>query len=90
MRKLLNSLNPYYSIRAARYIGQGLMITLSHANRLQDTNQEIEFQLFAETYQLLEPLINEKDAVYESLTYSAELYVSTGLIWKQIYSIPDK
>jgi len=43
---------------------------------------EIEFQLFVETYQLVEPLIKERDDVYESLTYSSELYVSAGLIWK--------
>lgn len=49
---------------------------------MEDTDQEIEFQLFVETYQLAEPLIKEKDAVYESLTYSSELYVSAGLIWK--------
>ena len=30
----------------------------------------------------LEPLIKERDAVYESLTYSSELYVPAGLIWK--------
>lgn len=35
-----------------------------------------------ETCQLVEPLIKERDAVYESLTYSSELYVSAGLIWK--------
>jgi DNA-directed RNA polymerase subunit beta len=31
---------------------------------------------------LVEPLIEERDAVYESLTYSSELYVSAGLVWK--------
>jgi DNA-directed RNA polymerase subunit beta len=35
-----------------------------------------------ETYQLVEPLIKERDAVYKSRTYSSELYVSAGLIWK--------
>ena len=35
-----------------------------------------------ETYQLAEPLIKEKDAVYEVLTYSSELYVSAGFFWK--------
>ena len=45
-------------------------------------DQEIEFQLFVETYQLVEPLIKERDAVYESLTYSSELYVPAVLIWK--------
>ncbi|KAF4360001.1 hypothetical protein F8388_004508 [Cannabis sativa] len=49
---------------------------------MEDTDQEMEFQLFVETYQLPEPLIKERDAIYESLTYSSELYVSAGLIWK--------
>nr|AUT83621.1 RNA polymerase beta subunit [Geranium pusillum] len=55
----------------------------------QDVDEDVEkdvdvhFRLFAETYQLVEPLIKERDAVYESLTYSSELYVSAGLIWKR-------
>ncbi|KAL2943819.1 DNA-directed RNA polymerase subunit beta [Bienertia sinuspersici] len=39
-----------------------------------------------QTYQLAVPLIKAKDAVYESLTYSSELYVSAGLICKSISS----
>ena len=35
-------------------------------------------------------MINEKDAVYESLTYSAELYVSAGLIWKSSRDIQEQ
>ncbi|KAL3648386.1 hypothetical protein CASFOL_007810 [Castilleja foliolosa] len=50
--------------------------------KIEDTDHEIEFQLFVERYQLVEPLIKERNAVYESLTYSSELYVSAGLIWK--------
>lgn len=65
-----------------RFIDQGLTEELSKFPKMEDTDQEIEFQLFVETYQLAEPLIKEKDAVYESLTYSSELYVSAGLIWK--------
>ncbi|WVZ26796.1 hypothetical protein V8G54_000098 (mitochondrion) [Vigna mungo] len=65
-----------------RFIDRGLTEGLFKFPKIEDTDQEIEFQLFSETYQLLEPLINEKDAVYESLTYSAELYISAGLIWK--------
>ena len=45
-------------------------------------DQDIQFQLFVETYQLVEPSIKGKDVVYESLTYSSELYISAGLIWK--------
>ena len=65
-----------------RFIDQGLTEELSKFPKIEDTNQEIEFKLFVETYQLVEPLIKERDAVYESLTYSSELYISAGLIWK--------
>nr|YP_010231273.1 RNA polymerase beta subunit [Passiflora xishuangbannaensis]QSV37342.1 RNA polymerase beta subunit [Passiflora xishuangbannaensis] len=65
-----------------RFIDQGLREELSKFPKMEDADQEIEFQLFVETYQLVEPLIKERDAVYESLTYSSEFYVSAGLIWK--------
>nr|YP_009436934.1 RNA polymerase beta subunit [Cyphia tortilis]ATG27309.1 RNA polymerase beta subunit [Cyphia tortilis] len=65
-----------------RFIDQGLTEELSKFPKIEDPDQKIEFHLFAETYQLLEPLIKERDAVYESLTYSSEFYVSAGLIWK--------
>ncbi|KAF4387306.1 hypothetical protein F8388_016715 [Cannabis sativa] len=65
-----------------RFIDQGLTEELYKFPKMEDTDQEIEFQLFVETYQLAEPLIKERDAVYESLTYSSELYVSAVLIWK--------
>nr|ART64964.1 RNA polymerase beta subunit [Gynostemma pentaphyllum] len=65
-----------------RFIDHGLTEELSKFPKIEDTDQEIEFQLFVETYKLVEPLIKERDAVYESLTYSSELYVSAGLIWK--------
>nr|YP_010458312.1 RNA polymerase beta subunit [Salacia menglaensis]UUA69850.1 RNA polymerase beta subunit [Salacia menglaensis] len=65
-----------------RFIDHGLTEELSKFPKIEDTEQEIEFQLFAETYQLLEPLIKERDAIYEAITYSSELYVSARLIWK--------
>nr|YP_010154141.1 RNA polymerase beta subunit [Corydalis hsiaowutaishanensis]QQW51974.1 RNA polymerase beta subunit [Corydalis hsiaowutaishanensis] len=65
-----------------RFIDQGLMEELYKFPKIEDTDQETEFQFFVETYQLVEPLIKERDAVYESLTYSSELYVPAGLIWK--------
>nr|YP_009432802.1 RNA polymerase beta chain [Cassytha filiformis]BBA53353.1 RNA polymerase beta chain [Cassytha filiformis] len=65
-----------------RFIDQGLTEELHKFPKIEDTDQEMEFQLFVSTYQLLEPLIEERDAVYESLTYSSELYVSAGFIWK--------
>nr|VDD24442.1 unnamed protein product [Brassica rapa] len=66
-----------------RFIDQGLIEELSQFPKIEDIDHEIEFQLFVETYQLVEPLIKERDAVYELLTYSSELYVSAGLIWKK-------
>nr|QWL16690.1 RNA polymerase beta subunit [Plantago afra]QWL16861.1 RNA polymerase beta subunit [Plantago indica] len=65
-----------------RFIDQGLTEELSKFPKMEDTDQEIEFHLFGERYQLVEPLIKERNAVYESLTYSSELYVCAGLIWK--------
>nr|YP_010392340.1 RNA polymerase beta subunit [Campanula pallida]UPX07948.1 RNA polymerase beta subunit [Campanula pallida] len=65
-----------------RFIDQGLTEELSNFPKIEDPDQKMEFQLFMETYQLVEPLIKERDAVYESLTYSSEFYVSAGLISK--------
>ena len=65
-----------------RFINQGLVEEFHKFPKIEDTDQEIEFQLFVERYQLVEPLIKERDAVYESLTYSSELYVPAGLILK--------
>nr|WMW14573.1 RNA polymerase beta subunit [Tripterygium hypoglaucum] len=65
-----------------RFIDHGLTEELYKFPKIEDTEQEIEFQLFAETYQLVEPLIKERDAVYEAITYSSELYVSARLMWK--------
>nr|YP_010712851.1 RNA polymerase beta subunit [Corydalis semenowii]WDA93596.1 RNA polymerase beta subunit [Corydalis semenowii] len=65
-----------------KFIDQGVMEELYKFPKIEDTDQETEFQFFVETYQLVEPLIKERDAVYESLTYSSELYVPAGLIWK--------
>nr|YP_009991000.1 RNA polymerase beta subunit [Lilium apertum]YP_009991083.1 RNA polymerase beta subunit [Lilium gongshanense]QQD79336.1 RNA polymerase beta subunit [Lilium souliei]QHD45562.1 RNA polymerase beta subunit [Lilium apertum]QHD45896.1 RNA polymerase beta subunit [Lilium gongshanense]UYS92954.1 RNA polymerase beta subunit [Lilium apertum] len=64
------------------FINRGLAEEFHKFPKIEDTDQEIEFQLFVERYQLVEPLIKERDAVYESLTYSSELYVPAGLIWK--------
>nr|YP_010716828.1 RNA polymerase beta subunit [Zingiber orbiculatum]YP_010717176.1 RNA polymerase beta subunit [Zingiber yingjiangense]QLD95733.1 RNA polymerase beta subunit [Curcuma flaviflora]WDQ40724.1 RNA polymerase beta subunit [Zingiber orbiculatum]WDQ41072.1 RNA polymerase beta subunit [Zingiber yingjiangense] len=65
-----------------RFINKGLTEEFHKFPKIEDTDQEIEFKLFVERYQLVEPLINERNAVYESLTYSSELYVPAGLIWK--------
>nr|QYK18203.1 RNA polymerase beta subunit [Acianthera recurva] len=73
-----------------RFINQGLTEEFHKFQKIEDRDQEIEFQLFAETYQLVEPLIKERDAVYESLTYSSELYVPAVLIWKTGRSMQEQ
>nr|YP_010163293.1 RNA polymerase beta subunit [Kotschya aeschynomenoides]QRI61085.1 RNA polymerase beta subunit [Kotschya aeschynomenoides] len=73
-----------------RFIDQGLREELYKFPKIEDPDQEIEFKLFAETYELVEPFLKEKDAVYESLTYSSELYVSAGLIWKSSKDIQEQ
>nr|YP_010953473.1 RNA polymerase beta subunit [Taeniophyllum pusillum]YP_010953547.1 RNA polymerase beta subunit [Chiloschista viridiflava]WMQ76912.1 RNA polymerase beta subunit [Taeniophyllum pusillum]WMQ77060.1 RNA polymerase beta subunit [Chiloschista viridiflava] len=73
-----------------RFINQGLTEEFHKFQKIEDRDQEIEFQLFVETYQLVEPLITERDAVYESLTYSSELYVPAILIWKTGKNIQEQ
>nr|QYB23365.1 RNA polymerase beta subunit [Hedysarum polybotrys var. alaschanicum] len=73
-----------------RFIDRGLTDELFKFPKIEDIDQEIEFQLFVETYQLVEPSIKEKDAVYELLTYSSELYISARLIWKNGRDIQEQ
>nr|YP_009860319.1 RNA polymerase beta subunit [Santalum album]QKD76320.1 RNA polymerase beta subunit [Santalum album]QKV09733.1 RNA polymerase beta subunit [Santalum album]UIE10441.1 RNA polymerase beta subunit [Santalum album]WFF44486.1 RNA polymerase beta subunit [Santalum album]WFF44990.1 RNA polymerase beta subunit [Santalum album] len=73
-----------------RFIDQGLAEELDKFPKIDDTDQEIEFQLVVETYQLVEPSRKERDAVYESLTHSSELYVSARLIWKTNKDIQEQ
>nr|YP_010410344.1 RNA polymerase beta subunit [Cycas falcata]YP_010410779.1 RNA polymerase beta subunit [Cycas edentata]YP_010411127.1 RNA polymerase beta subunit [Cycas sundaica]UCU08338.1 RNA polymerase beta subunit [Cycas glauca]UDY71815.1 RNA polymerase beta subunit [Cycas circinalis]URF35006.1 RNA polymerase beta subunit [Cycas sp. Sulawesi 11333]URF36398.1 RNA polymerase beta subunit [Cycas seemannii]URF36920.1 RNA polymerase beta subunit [Cycas rumphii] len=63
-----------------RFIDQGLIEELQNFPKIEDTDQEIESQLFGNKYELAEPLIKERNAVYQSLTYSSELYVPARLI----------
>lgn len=73
-----------------RFINQGLSEELSHFPIIEDIDQEFEFQIFGEQYQLAEPLLKERDAVYQSITYSSDIYVPAqlkkkkGKIQKQI------
>nr|AKZ30238.1 RNA polymerase beta subunit [Goodenia ovata] len=68
----------------SRFIDQGLKEELSKFPKIEDRDQKIFFHLFSETYQLVEPQITERAAVYASLTYSSRLYISARLIWKSI------
>ncbi|KAG4215131.1 hypothetical protein ERO13_A01G160850v2 [Gossypium hirsutum] len=61
---------------------RGLIEKLYKFSKIEDIKQEIEFQFFVETYQLVGSLIKKRNVVYESVTYSSKLYESSRLIWK--------
>nr|ADD31199.1 RNA polymerase beta subunit protein [Gonopterodendron arboreum] len=73
-----------------KFIDRGLIEELYKFQKIEDADQEIEFQLFVETYKLVEPSITERDAIYQSLTYSSELHVSAGLIWKTVRGMQEQ
>nr|YP_009561319.1 RNA polymerase beta subunit [Selaginella vardei]QAR48740.1 RNA polymerase beta subunit [Selaginella vardei] len=58
-----------------RFINRGLREELYDFPRIEDMDQGIGLQSFGGQYYVVEPLINERDAAYESVTYPAELYV---------------
>ena len=64
-----------------RFIGLGLTEELYKFPKMKDINQEIEFQFFVKTYQLVELVIKERD-VYESLPY---LLNAKPLLMQQLY-----
>nr|YP_010291616.1 RNA polymerase beta subunit [Scleria parvula]ULQ67623.1 RNA polymerase beta subunit [Scleria parvula] len=66
-----------------RFINKGLREEFHRfPDEIEDIDKNLIFQLFVERYQLVEPCITEKDAVYELLTYSSNLNVPAGLIRK--------
>ena len=66
-----------------RFIYKGLIEELNDFPKIEDTDQEFESQLFGKEYKLAEPLIKERDAVYQSSTYSSDLYVPAQLTQKK-------
>ncbi|KAG6540454.1 hypothetical protein Mapa_018138 [Marchantia paleacea] len=66
-----------------RFINQGLSEELSNFPIIEDIDQEFEFQIFGEQYKLAEPLLKERDAVYQSITYSSDVYVPAQLTQKK-------
>nr|QGU93068.1 RNA polymerase beta subunit [Selaginella nummulariifolia] len=65
-----------------RPINRGSMEESNDFPRIEDTDQGIGFRLFGRQYYVIEPLIEKRDAVYESVTYSSELYVPARLTRK--------
>nr|AND48512.1 beta subunit of RNA polymerase [Flatbergium sericeum] len=66
-----------------RFIHKGLIEELNDFPKIEDTDQEFEFQLFGGEYRLAEPIIKEREAIYQSGTYSSDLYVPARLTQKR-------
>lgn len=66
-----------------RFINQGSIKELTDFPRIEDMDQEFESRIFGDQYRLAEPLSKERDAVYQSITYSSDLYVPAQLAQKR-------
>nr|YP_010881240.1 RNA polymerase beta subunit [Fossombronia foveolata]WIA67193.1 RNA polymerase beta subunit [Fossombronia foveolata] len=58
-----------------RFTTQNLIEELTNSPEIEDTDEGFEFRIFGEQYRLVEPFLKERDAVYQSITYSSDLYV---------------
>nr|YP_001876572.1 RNA polymerase beta subunit [Welwitschia mirabilis]ABY26785.1 RNA polymerase beta subunit [Welwitschia mirabilis]AMA21048.1 RNA polymerase beta subunit [Welwitschia mirabilis] len=69
-----------------RFIEQGLQEKLFQFPKIENTKKGLEF-FFGKNYKIIEPSINERDAVYQRLTYSSKFYVPGFFVyWKKILS----
>lgn len=66
-----------------RFINRSLIEELVNFPTIEDTEQDFQFRIFGHDYVLTEPLLKERDAVYQSVTYSADLYVPAKLVYKK-------
>jgi len=66
-----------------RFINKGLIAESKNFPKIRDIDQELEFSMFGEQYKLAEPILEERDAVYQSITYSSDLYVPARLTQKR-------
>nr|YP_010958405.1 RNA polymerase b-subunit [Vandenboschia auriculata]ALO81790.1 RNA polymerase b-subunit [Vandenboschia auriculata] len=66
-----------------RFIHERLFEELDNFPKIEDADKEVEFELISEQYQLAKPSIEERDAIYQCITYSFDLYVPIQLTWKR-------
>nr|ARV78214.1 RNA polymerase beta subunit [Aneura pinguis]WGO58389.1 RNA polymerase beta subunit [Aneura pinguis]WGO58475.1 RNA polymerase beta subunit [Aneura pinguis] len=64
-----------------RFITQGLIEELTNFPEIEDTERELQFRIFGDKYILTEPFFEERNAVYQSVTYSSDLYVPARLLY---------
>nr|QXT44746.1 RNA polymerase beta subunit [Nitellopsis obtusa] len=58
-----------------RFIEKGLLKELQKFPVIRDSSGELKYFINGKKYILQEPSFNEKEAIYQALTYSSELYV---------------
>jgi DNA-directed RNA polymerase subunit beta len=66
-----------------RFINKGLLEELKKFPKIQDIDRELEYRIFGEQYKLAEPPSKGRDAVYQSITHSSDLYVPAQLTQKK-------
>ena len=59
----------------SRFVHERLLEELENFPKIEDTDKEVEFWSISKQYQLAEPSVEERDAAYQCVTYSADLYV---------------
>nr|AXZ97053.1 RNA polymerase beta chain [Callistopteris apiifolia] len=66
-----------------RFVHERVFEELSNFPKIEDADKEVDFELISEQYQLAKPSIEERDAIYQCITYSFDLYVPIQLTWKR-------
>nr|YP_009547200.1 RNA polymerase beta subunit [Pentagramma triangularis]AYW14856.1 RNA polymerase beta subunit [Pentagramma triangularis] len=64
----------------SRFVHKRLIEELENFPKIEDTDKEVEFRSIGNRYQLAEPSVEERDAAYQCITYSADPYVPVQLI----------
>ena len=59
----------------SRFVHKRLIEELENFPKIEDTDKEVEFWSISKRYQLAEPPVEERDAAYQCITYSADPYV---------------
>nr|BBF90919.1 RNA polymerase beta chain [Lepidothamnus intermedius] len=73
-----------------RFMDQGLIEELHKFPKIENPEETIEFSLSGNRYELEQPTVKERDAVYKSLTYSSKLRVPAKLIQRTCQKIYEQ
>ena len=82
-KELDRQLNIFLQLNLGNELPDITIEELSYFPKIKDADQEFEFQLLDKDYKLAEPIIKERDAVYQLSTYSSDLYIPAQLSQKK-------